>query len=103
MYSQKAKLGGLAVLEHEGRYIYYLITKKILYGKPAYVTLWKCLIELKSHIEENKVKNLAMPKIGCGYDRLDWNVMKSMLEYIFQNIDVKIVVCDFQQVCIGVF
>lgn len=101
--NQRSKQGGLAVLENEGRFIYYLVTKRVSSGKPTYETLWKSLTKMRNHMVENKVSKLALPKIGCGLDRLEWSNVRSMLEYLFKDVDVSIVVYDFQQVCIGFF
>lgn len=40
------------------------------------------------------IKKLAMPQIGCGLDRMDWNNVKEMILHIFQDIqDLEILVC----------
>jgi len=98
LYQQRQKQGGLAVLQVDNeRYIYYLVTKKYSYGKPTIYTMWSSLNKLQQHIEEHQVKKLAIPKIGCGLDRLEWSEVKPMIEYIFRNTDIKITVCYFQQ------
>lgn len=98
LLNQGQKTGGLAVLQDKDRFIYYLVTKQNSSGKPTLRTLFASLLKMRQHIEQNKVKKLAMPRIGCGLDRLEWSEVKPMLEYIFQDVDVKIVVCNFQQV-----
>src|SRR3712207_8532871 len=49
-----------------------LITKGKYYGKPTYLSFSIMLEELKSQVVENNIKYLAIPKIGCGLDRLSW-------------------------------
>lgn len=93
----------MAILDDKERYIYYLITKKLSNGKPTYHTLWSSLKKLQQHIEQKEVKKLAIPRIGCGLDRLEWSTVKRMLEFIFQNTNVEITVCNFQQVRIYLF
>lgn len=97
--AQNAKQGELAFLlnNHNNtlRYIYYLVTKKVSYGKPTYETIWSSLKKMRDHIQKNKVKKLAIPCLGCGLDKLDWETVKSMIAYLFKGLDVEIVVCIF--------
>ncbi|KAG5889537.1 hypothetical protein JTB14_036628 [Gonioctena quinquepunctata] len=98
---QRQKQGGLAVLEVDNetgkRYIYYLVTKKVSTGKPTYETFWSSLKKMRDHIQENGVNKLAIPRIGCGLDRLEWSRVKYMVEFLFRNVSIEIVVCNFQQ------
>ncbi|XP_045462629.1 putative uncharacterized protein DDB_G0275317 isoform X2 [Harmonia axyridis] len=96
LLSQHAKTGGLAILEKKGRFIYYLVTKSVSQGKPTYDSLWSSLCKLREHMKANNVKKLAMPRIGCGLDRLDWDVVWRMLKYLFRSEDSDILVCNFQ-------
>jgi hypothetical protein len=43
--------------------------------------------------EELGIKYLAMPKIGCGLDKLDWNRVSDMIREIFSDLDIEIMVC----------
>jgi hypothetical protein len=36
---------------------------------------------------------LAMPKIGCGLDRLQWGRVSEMLKEIFSDYDIDIIIC----------
>nr|CAI5849357.1 unnamed protein product [Callosobruchus analis] len=103
LYDQRQKQGGLAILEKQDgdskRYIYYLVTKRESSGKPTYFTFWSSVKKMRDHIRENGVKKLAMPRIGCGLDRLEWSRVKDMIEFLFRDVDVEIVVCNFQQDC----
>ncbi|XP_066246289.1 E3 ubiquitin-protein ligase RBBP6-like isoform X2 [Euwallacea similis] len=99
LLDQKAKQGGLATLydDKTNRYVYYLITKRESTAKPTYLSLWKSLWKMREHIKENNVKKIAVPRLGCGLDRLEWDKVKSMLECLFKDMDVEIRVCNFQQ------
>lgn len=98
LLGQNQKTGGLAVLEDKNRYIYYLVTKKLSNGKPTMLTLFSSLCRMREHIRKHDVSKVAMPRVGCGLDRLEWIYVKQMLEYVFKDVDVEIVVCNFQQV-----
>ena len=43
-------------------------------------------------LKENITK-IAMPKIGCGLDQLNWNDVKRLLFETFENTDIEIFVC----------
>lgn len=36
------------------------------------------------------VGKLAMPKIGCGLDRLNWDDVSYLIQDIFKDIDIEI-------------
>ncbi|KAJ8924825.1 hypothetical protein NQ315_000979 [Exocentrus adspersus] len=98
LLNQREKQGGLAVLgSEEGRFIYYLVTKRESTGKPTYDTIWSSLQKMRDHIAKNGVKKLAIPRLGCGLDRLEWSRVKHMIEFLFRDVDVEITVCNFQQ------
>ena len=47
-----------------------LITKERYYQKPTYESLTQSLEMMKRVCKGNNIKKIAMPKIGCGLDRL---------------------------------
>lgn len=71
-------------------HIYHLVTKDKYWHKPTYNTLTESLINLRSHNPEK----LAMPLIGCGLDRLKWTRVKKIIEDVFKDTDVEILVYD---------
>ena len=49
---------------------------------------------MKEKLSKNKnIKKLVMPKIGCGLDRLSWGKVEPMVQEIFKDLDIEIVVC----------
>ncbi|XP_062997295.1 ADP-ribose glycohydrolase OARD1 isoform X2 [Elgaria multicarinata webbii] len=90
--SQQKKTGDVAVLKRENRYVYYLISKDKYFHKPTYGNLQKSLEAMKIHCQNNAVTCVSMPKIGCGLDRLDWSKVSTMLEEVFEDTDVNIIV-----------
>ncbi|KAK4872807.1 hypothetical protein RN001_014836 [Aquatica leii] len=97
LYQQRQRQGGLAILEDNGRFIYYLVTKNLSNGKSTSSTVWNSLQKMQQHIEKHNVKNLAIPRIGCGLDPHESSEVKAMIEFIFTDTDVLITVCNFQQ------
>ena len=89
---QCKKVGQVAILKVDGRYIYNLITKEKYNGKPTYDTLKQSLIKMKEHMVSKGVKEVSMPKIGCGLDLLKWELVKPIIEDVFQDSKIKITI-----------
>lgn len=73
--------------------VFNLITKEKCYHKPTYKTLEKSLELMCDIIVKKDIKYLAIPKIGCGIDRLDWEQVKEIIKEVFNNVDIEILVC----------
>lgn len=73
--------------------VFNLITKRNYWDKPTYENLESALIEMKEQMKFLNYKNLAMPKIGCGLDGLEWYKVSNMITDIFKNEDVNILIC----------
>lgn len=72
--------------------VYNLVTKDIGYQRPTYDSLYNSLENMKKDVVDNSIKKIAMPKIGCGLDGLNWNIVKAMIKEVFDNTDTEIVV-----------
>lgn len=70
-----------------------LITKSKYYGKPTYNTLRMSLEDLKDFVISENIKYLAMPKLGCGLDRLQYGRVRSIIQDVFTGLDIEILVC----------
>lgn len=80
----------------DDQYIFNLVTKRNYYNKPTYTSMTNSLLDLKKWIIKFNVKNLAIPLIGCGLDRLDWNKVSTLIKGIFKDVDINIVVCKLK-------
>merc|ERR1712130_141457 len=89
---QGVKVGGVAVLRQRERYIYNLVTKEKYYEKPTMTTLRNSLSEMAKHMQKKRVEGVAMPRIGCGLDLLEWRQVRRLLEEVFKDSDSKIVI-----------
>ena len=65
------------------RYIYNLVTKEKFSYKPGLSTLATTLQNMKAHATMHGVSTIAIPKIGCGLDRLNWQDVVKFLRNIF--------------------
>ena len=89
---QGVKVGGVAVLRHKERYIYNLVTKEKYHEKPTMTALRNSLSAMQKHMQEKGVEDVAMPRIGCGLDLLQWRRVKLLLEEVFNNSESNIVI-----------
>ena len=104
IYNMKEKLHDWFELEDDEKYgyvgeallidnVFNLVTKPRCYHKPTYDTLAKTLKDMKNYIISLKITKLAIPQIGCGLDKLDWDSVKELIEEVFNDIDIEILVC----------
>lgn len=70
-----------------------LITKERYFNKPTYDSLTTALVVCGVACLNNNIKRIAMPMIGCGLDRLQWNKVSEIIKEVFKNTDIEILVC----------
>ena len=70
-----------------------LVTKRKYWHKPTLDSLREALEDMRMLIEGEHIHKVAMPKIGCGLDRLNWDDVSPMIQDVFKNTDVEIMVC----------
>lgn len=75
----------------EGK-VFNLITKQFYWQKPTYQTI-ECALRMMKTLCSSKVKKIAMPLIGCGLDRLEWNKVSDIIKKIFKDSDIEILIC----------
>ena len=79
------------------RYIYNLVTKERYCDKPNLSTLSKTLESMKIHASTNGVSTIAIPKLGCGLDQMNWQEVVKLLRDIFAYADVQIAVYTLEE------
>ena len=74
-----------------------LVTKEKYWQKPTYETMRMALEDVKflccEGIMSDENVKFAMPRIGCGIDKLEWSKVKTIIEEVFADTDVEILVC----------
>ena len=92
--AQKAQVGQAAILQREcpNAFVYYLVTKKRYFHKPTIQSVQMSCEWMKQHTLQHNVRSIAMPRIGCGLDKLSWNVVRGMLIQVLRDTGVKLVV-----------
>ncbi|VEN46293.1 unnamed protein product, partial [Callosobruchus maculatus] len=88
-------VGQVLELRSDQRRLYYLISKVKSYQKPTYRTVWEALLNLRQKLLTANVLKLAIPKIGCRRDDLDWRIIRNMLEVLFRFTGIEILVCSW--------
>lgn len=73
--------------------VFNLVTKDKAREKPTYDSVRDALVMMREYMEFFGVTKLAMPTLGCGLDRLQWDKVKSIIEDVFADTNVDIVVC----------
>lgn len=73
--------------------VFNLITKRNYWLKPTYQTLTNALIKMKALCVNNDIYKIAMPIIGCGLDKLEWDKVSQIIKDIFADTDIEILVC----------
>lgn len=71
-----------------------LVTKQRYYEKPTLESLEAALRDMACVVQALGIWKIAMPRIGCGLDKLNWNDVSAMIQSVFGEMDdVEIMVC----------
>ncbi|KAJ1528636.1 hypothetical protein ONE63_007031 [Megalurothrips usitatus] len=97
LLEQNKKPGEVAFINHSGRYVYYLVTKLASTGKPTWENFENSVREWKKLCVDHKIKKVAIPKIGCGRDHLDWNKVQNLLNSQFRDTGIEVTVCVIER------
>lgn len=84
--------GYCLMTETEGITVGNLVTKERYFHKPTLETLRQSLEDFREQIAERNLRNIAMPKIGCGLDKLLWEDVREVIKNVFGGMDIDILV-----------
>ncbi len=89
--SLNRKIGQSASVRIRSTTIFYLVTKVLVYSKPTYESLAWSLVDMFNQAQISGITNIAMPRIGCGLDGLNWDIVKSLIiKYKPAGINIKV-------------
>ena len=74
------------------RYIYNLVTKEKFSDKPELETLATTLQNKQAHATMHGVSTIAIPKVACGLDQMNWQDVVKLLRTFFAYPEKQIVV-----------
>ena len=93
MRLQGVGIGGVASLRVGGRWVYALVTKERSSGcYPTLGSLRASLLALRARCVRDGVTRLAVPRLGCGLDRLAWSDVRALLLDVFSHTDIHLTV-----------
>lgn len=73
--------------------IFNLVTKRNYWDKPTLKSIENALNWMVEQCRIYDIKKIAMPKIGCGLDKKKWSDVKPLIEKVFADTDIEIIVC----------
>ena len=76
--------------------VFNLITKNKYSDKPTYETLKQSLLHMRDYATSLNVDTITMPIIGCGLDRLNYDIVKGIIKNIFNDTNITIIVCKLE-------
>ncbi|CAF3753503.1 unnamed protein product [Rotaria magnacalcarata] len=85
-------VGNCAFITVGDRCIFYLVTKEKYFHKPTMATLESSLHVMRDLCIKNNVHRLAMPRIGCGLDKLNWDQVSRLIQRVFAEDDIEITI-----------
>jgi O-acetyl-ADP-ribose deacetylase (regulator of RNase III) len=85
-------VGGCADITVDDRHVFYLVTKEKYFYKPTMSTLESSLRTMRDLCINNNVHHLAMPRIGCGLDKLNWDQVARLIQRVFQDDNIEITI-----------
>ncbi|CAG8473670.1 3156_t:CDS:1 [Ambispora leptoticha] len=88
--AQRKNVGEVAYLKRDDRYIFYLITKEIVYDCPEKGDFICSLHCLRGLCEQLGVSVICMPRIGTGLDKLPLDFVHASVKEIFKGSDIVI-------------
>lgn len=65
--------------------IFVMLTTNKKYQRPTLDTIRNCVRVIAEKCYENKIRYLAMPRVGCGHGHLNWDVVKEVILDEFDN------------------
>ena len=74
--------------------VFNLVTKQLCWHKPTYESVYDTLEYMRDLCENLHITKLAMPKIASGLDRLQWDQVKELIEEVFADTDIDILICS---------
>lgn len=85
-------VGDVLYFDDEKDRVFNLFTKNSSWDKPAREDFNRIVISLKNCMVSIGFRHLAIPLIGSGLDRLDWNITEDFIMRVFADTDIEILV-----------
>lgn len=91
------KIGGLKIgsCAMVGR-VLNLVTKRSYWEKPTYESFRLAVEDMKQLALKHDIDKIAMPQIGAGLDKLSWAKNCEIIQDVFADTNIEILVCKFK-------
>ena len=76
--------------------VFNLVTKPNVWNKPTYESLRQSLVDMREQMHTFLMTKLAMPRIGCGLDRLEWEHLEEIIKEVFEDTDIEITIYELE-------
>lgn len=63
-------------------------TKETAKESATYDNLMHSLMDAKEIIEQNNIKSILVPHIGCKHDKMDWNIVRFIILQAFSDLPI---------------
>lgn len=84
--------GYCLITETDGIIVGNLVTKERYFHKPTLETLRQALEHFRTQVLEMKLTRISMPRIGCGLDRLAREDVREVIQEVFKETDIELMV-----------
>ncbi len=84
--------GYCLITETNGTIVGNLVTKQRYFHKPTLETLQQALEDFREQAVESGITKVAMPKIGCGLDKLQWEDVREIIQGVLKDTDLDVFV-----------
>lgn len=72
--------------------VFNLVTKAVYTDKARKKNLRKALVDMYKQCQTLGVTEVAVPKLGCGHDHMNWDKVYQILSEIFDESDIKLII-----------
>lgn len=93
LLEQKPQVGEAVTHYSNGRLVFNLITKPKYWHKPTYESFEATIKDLKKGMITLNMDKLAIPLLGAGLDKLSWAKNREIIQTVFADTDIEIMVC----------
>lgn len=73
--------------------VFNLVSKPRYFHKPTYSDLYETLCDMHDQCIDLSITKLAMPLIGCGLDKLEWDQVLDLIDDVFSGENIEILIC----------
>ncbi|KAK2578257.1 hypothetical protein KPH14_012601 [Odynerus spinipes] len=88
------KIGQILITPHEDSKIFSVVITNQFYEKPTKQQLTDALINLRSAIKQQGIKNIRMSTKGDGHDHLTTQEFQQLIKKVFRDTKIKITLCE---------